>query len=330
MHLPLSSPAKIDYSDFRAHLNKLFESGKRDFACVSFVGAEGPAIYENLREGNYRDCNVGANVHLHHIGEADWSHSCFYAGRTVITSAQSLTCRDATFEGSAEFNCAGSSHELDLSGSVFRAACRLVSISSLKTLRLDRCEFSRALTIYDTSNIPQETSCSAAHFRITVEDEGNFRVLRNLFSNNRARELEGKFYSLEQRSRRLGLSWRKAAVPRTISWLYDVISEYGQSYSRALFWFCALQFVFAFGYAIAFERMHILGTIDGKVIGFTFAQLVRPFELFTNRVGPGSVFEIVPTNARGWWMFWTALQSVASLVVAALFLLALRWRFRRE
>jgi hypothetical protein len=110
-----------------------------------------------------------------------------------------------------------------------------------------------------------------------------------------------------------------------------VTAEYGQSYGRALFCFCAVQLVFAVGYAIASGRLQIPGAIDGKVIGFTFAQVVKPFELFSNRdVSESSVFEIVPVCSRSWWMFWTALHSVASLVLATLFLLALRWRFRRE
>jgi len=35
-------------------------------------------------------------------------------------------------------------------------------------------------------------------------------------------------------------------------------------------------------------------------------------------------------STAGWWLFLTALQSVLSITLFALFLLAIRWQFRRE
>jgi hypothetical protein len=194
------------------------------------------------------------------------------------------------------------------------------------------CRQRRAPSIDSTDRIPQETTCAGAQFNSTRgEDEGNYRTIRNYCSDNRARELEGKFYALEKRCHRRRLSWIRAGIPRAISWLYDATAEYGQSYGRALLWLFGLQLAFGFGYEAASGRLRIPGPIDGKIIGFTFAQVVKPFELFSNRgVSESSVFEIVPLGSRGCWMFWTAIHSVLSLALVTLLLLALRWRFRRE
>jgi len=35
-------------------------------------------------------------------------------------------------------------------------------------------------------------------------------------------------------------------------------------------------------------------------------------------------------STAGWWLFLTATQSILSISLIALFLLAIRWRFRRE
>jgi hypothetical protein len=35
-------------------------------------------------------------------------------------------------------------------------------------------------------------------------------------------------------------------------------------------------------------------------------------------------------TSSGWWLFFTAIQSILSITLIALFLLAIRWRFRRE
>jgi hypothetical protein len=331
MHLPLASPKKLVFGEFKKRVDRLFELGNRDFACIAIVGAEQAAIYDNVREGDYRNCDVGANVHLYHGGAANWSHSTFH-GIVIISPSQTFECRNAIFESAAEFHCNGSNGIVDLTKSVFQDRCRFSSLHSLSSLRLDYCTFSRAPSIDSTSHIPQETTCAGAKFNSTRgEDEGNYRTIRNYCNDNRARELEGTFYALEKRCHRRRLSWIRAGIPRAISWLYDATAEYGQSYGRALLWLFGLQLVFGFGYEAASGRLRIPGPIDGNIVGFTFAQVVKPFELFSNRgVSESSVFEIVPLCSREWWMFGTAIHSVASLVLATLFVLALRWRFRRE
>jgi hypothetical protein len=70
---------------------------------------------------------------------------------------------------------------------------------------------------------------------------------------------------------------------------------------------------------------------EPDVITFTFAQILKPFELLSAR-GPDRwpYTEILMSNHKGLWTLATVLHSIASLSLIALFLLALRWRFRRD
>jgi hypothetical protein len=69
---------------------------------------------------------------------------------------------------------------------------------------------------------------------------------------------------------------------------------------------------------------------DSHVIAFTFAQVVKPFELFSAKAPTSGAYALIPDPPSGWWLLLTATQSILSITLTALFLLAIRWRFRRE
>ena len=153
-----------------------------------------------------------------------------------------------------------------------------------------------------------------------------------LFSENRARESEGILYAAEKRCHRRGLRGWRNLLPLVLSWLYDKSAEYGHSYGRALAAFLIFQFVAVFGYAALSDRLHLLyGAYDGRVFAFTVAQLLKPFELYApEQPDPSAAFQIVPNPPDGWWLALTTMHSLVSFALLALFLLALRWRFRRD
>jgi hypothetical protein len=86
---------------------------------------------------------------------------------------------------------------------------------------------------------------------------------------------------MEKRCQRLGMTHPRKSVPRTLPFLYDLSSEYGYSYGRALSWFFAVQVLFAIAYATLSGSLQCGGDHDSRVVAFTFAQTVKPFELFS-------------------------------------------------
>ena len=162
--------------------------------------------------------------------------------------------------------------------------------------------------------------------------EGRYRTIRNLFHASRDREQEGVFYRYEKRALRRALALRRlnSWIPRAISTSYDWLAGYGQSFESALIWFIALQVGFGFLYAVMSHRFGWGWTFDSQVAAFTLAQVVKPFELLSARTPTGWPYVGVYTGGSIVWTLVTILHSLLSLTLAALFLLALRWRFRRD
>ncbi|MGO9594072.1 MAG: hypothetical protein ACLQFT_12445 [Steroidobacteraceae bacterium] len=88
--------------------------------------------------------------------------------------------------------------------------------------------------------------------------------------------------------------------------------------------------IFGLAYAALSGELQFGGEYDARVAAFTFGQIVKPFELFSSKVSTDGAYGIIPPGDRGWWLSMTAAQSVLSIALGALFLLAVRWRFRRE
>jgi hypothetical protein len=196
MHLPLSSPRKAPFEEFRQEWVRLFEADHRDFACIAIVGAPQVALYNNVREGVFRNCDVGENVQLIHGQSADWSNSRFH-GPTIIGPARTFTCKEAIFESSVEFHCSGSEVSVDLTGSIFRGRCRLSGLHALTSLRLDNCQFKAAPTIDNSSRIPQQTTCDGVRFILTATDEGKFRTIRTFLMTIERASWKGYFTRLK-------------------------------------------------------------------------------------------------------------------------------------
>lgn len=227
--------------------------------------------------------------------------------------------------------------EADFSGSKFFDGLLLSYQKKPARLALTGCECHRAPDFRDISALPDRTFFDATFSTtaITFEDEGRYRHIRNLFHSNRAREDEGKFYALERRSNWKGLTWLpiRRGVSKLFSKLYDVFSEFGQSYERALGCLLGLQLIAACFYSLAANSVCLSRcAFDVDIVRFTVAQVVKPFEAFSARGIGGWTLAATQSEGdlSGAWLFWTTLHSVLSLVLIALFFLALRWRFRRD
>jgi hypothetical protein len=84
-------------------------------------------------------------------------------------------------------------------------------------------------------------------------------------------------------------------------------------------------------YSVLSERLACLpAAYDSQMAAFTFAQVVKPFELYSAKQLVASSYTYIPSSQFGCWLTLTAIHSVLSLALVALFLLAIRWRFRRE
>lgn len=232
-------------------------------------------------------------------------------GQNIGRSAYGWSIRNSRFAG-----------EVDLQGVCFKGSLRLDGSRFISAVRLDEVQFPQLTTIHRTSFGPQATAADA---------EGGYRHARQQFRQNGNRDLEGAFYALEKRSQCKGFEWWR--ITRWMNKAYDEVAEYGQNYVRVLGVFLAVQLIAYEAYAgLAFSRWTSGPTFDDAVAAFTLAQIVKPFELLAARQPEAWFYkELLPAGAASLPVAVGAiLHSIASLVLVALFILALRWRFRRE
>jgi hypothetical protein len=224
---------------------------------------------------------------------------------------------------------------VDLTGSKVFGNLRIEGLPQKAELRLDDVTLAFAPVVSATTRISQAASFRRLELLKTAFGDGSearYRVIRNYLHDNRDREQEGIFYRYEKRAKRLGMPLREPSswIPRSVSACYDWFADYGQSYERAIVWLVGVQLGFGFLYAAMSDRFAWGGTFDSQVAAFTIAQLVRPFEILSARSPAGWPYQGVYPGGGGWWTLATVTHSVLSLILVALILLALQWRFRRE
>ena len=337
-HLPAAANGKNSVEWVQKFIAEREAKSQHDFRGLVFVAApKGQATYV-MSTGDYdcRNADVQDQVVLEtsKANKANFSGSNFHGRNHLRGRWKVLEARDCNFEGEVHCRFESGTGSIDFAGSRFGSKAKLQNVSGLTQLCLDDCEFHRAPSVLD-EKIPQQTTFNRAKFRPTAlgrQDEGKYRHIRNLFNQNRARESEGQFYALEKRAHRKSLPWRSAWFARSVSWTYDVTSAYGQSYERAFLAFVLAQLCFGLAYNIAAGRFELGGPIDAEAVSFTLSQVAKPFELLSARDPSAAAYKAI-VGEGGYstgWTFWTFVHSVLSLTLAALFLLAVRWRFRRE
>ncbi len=332
-HLPLASEKKINHQAFVTIFTDLVAQGARDFSGVAFPGnhmpLQGNPVYRTNHKLTLQKIKVGraATIALENVS-GDLSGAIFYPTSVLQSgggAGEIVVCDGSTMRGRFTFNGTSQATDVSFDGSNFRGRTLFNGVSNLTSLSFIECTFSGAPK-FGSEGLPQNTRFRGASFVARPKDEHAYRTIRLHFSKNQDRDSEGKFYALEKRCQRLGLPF---GVTRLVSFLYDKVSEYGYSYERPLYWFCTVQAVCFLCYAALSDRLALGGSYDGRVAELTFAQVVKPFELFSGKAPTEGLYQIVVAD-RGIWLILTATQSIASFALLALFLLALRWRFKRE
>lgn len=180
---------------------------------------------------------------------------------------------------------------------------------------------------FENCELHESINFEGAKFLDTGSDGAvqSYRTLKRAMEAIRARRFEGIFYALEQRSlRRTGAD---SLVNRSISAIYDGLSDYGQSCIRPFFIWLVTQTIFSIVYAtIAAKGLVILPKVDwSQAVAFAMAQSLRPFAIWATNYAP-------PQWAQESWLMVRVIGTVNSLISSLLWglsILALRWRFRR-
>ncbi len=181
---------------------------------------------------------------------------------------------------------------------------------------------------FHNADLHQDTDFMDADFQDkSGEAAPAYCTLKLAMGRARAVDEEAMFYALEMESRRK----REDTPPsvKVFSRLYERAADYGRSFTRPLGWLGETTGVFFLVYLICFAALVPggLGEQDVWDVGrFTMRQIVPPFDAFT--LGTTEGLPAGLSRLPLWLGFVAMIQSIVSLGLIGLFILALRRRFR--
>ncbi len=213
----------------------------------------------------------------------------------------------------------------------------------------DSTEFSGAIfqgvPDFHNAKLHQDTDFRNTNFQFvrghddeeTSRGERAYRTLKLAMEEKRSRVEEADFFAKEMECRR-----NRSDVPwyeRSMATLYKYGSDYGRSFIRPVICIALSLLIFFLPY-MELIRVHERSchshdkTIElrqyaADITVFEFQQIVRPFEVWSTRYRtPDTLMKRPVECAPTWVRFWATLQSLITIGLLTLFVLAVRRRFR--
>lgn len=173
----------------------------------------------------------------------------------------------------------------------------------------------------------QDTNFDSTNFLDTSSDHAAraYRTLKLAMENVRARQEEADFFALEQKSLR-GHNNIQIMIKVT-SWLYEIFSDYGRNVFRPGLVLIASWLYFFALYAGVLRSAGDKEGLLGKSITLAVKQVVRPFWIWfeaNEKISDATLTSVYLIK------FFATIQSILSIVLIALFLLALRRQFKMD
>ena len=265
-------------------------------------------------EASFVDAIFAASLHMKKtiFGEkADFSshgisssiHGLTKSSEPALGDFQEMECEHTEFLKEADFT-----------NRQFLSATSFKSTKFAKAPKFHNCK------------LHADTDFSHTQF-LDTESDGAARAYRTLklgMEQNRSRNEQAVFYALEQKSLR-----KRPDTPKTvkiISWLYEKIANYGQSFVRPLLWLVTIYGIFFVIYAVSLNPSPASWQMFEDIARFTMAQVVRPFHAFT--LTESQSFGATSVKIPFGIAFAAAIHSIMSITFVAVILVALRRRFR--
>lgn len=345
-HLPLETVDKSPTEKTRWNGERIAQFNERIFAFIKKAKKEGKAAdltgvvfpgdisFEGFHSGESTFPDVC--FFKAHFGDVARFRDTHFGGLAVFHKAhfgEVAGFPGARFEGGAFFGGVpeggpkegGAFEYASFPGATFEAEADFSDRRFQKATDFSDCVFHEAPRFHN-SRLHQDTDFTGAEF-LDFESGGAARAYRTLklaMENVRAWDEAGMFFAHEQKSRR-----HEAETPwavKAFSLLYQITADYGRSFALPLAWLM--------GAAAAFFLVYLAGFTGGEptwegaaeAASFTLRQIVRPFDALAST--PAAESGMNPLRLTLGLRALAALHSLLSLAFVALFLVALRRRFK--
>jgi uncharacterized protein YjbI with pentapeptide repeats len=222
-------------------------------------------------------------------------------------------------------------NEINFDGSIFRGTTSFQNRKFSFLTNYSQCMFFKAPNFHNSEIHTNSIFPTLKNFKDTNCKEAAiaYRTLKQFMEQHRARDEEAMFFALEQKSKRNDPDTTRTS--KIFSYLYDLFSSYGRNVGRPI--------AFIFGFICLFWFIYLLflsPTINPKLeldigliwqtFGFIVEQSVSPFRVW--RISE------IPFGDKNVNLLLLKLiatfQSLLILSLFGLFLITLRWKFKRE
>lgn len=239
---------------------------------------------------------------------------CRYFGHRDSTFSDFVWILDNKFQG--HYNCFSSNflREAYFEENEFVRVCTFDRASFTRLISFNGSVFHVAPTFYGSS-FGEEILLQGAKFvDLTSTDAyGSYRILRKNFMSTGRRRDEAQLYYLEQAA----LTRSSRGVDRFVGSSYEAISGYGTSISRIL----ASSVIGG----VLFVAIYLYFYMDiERSAMFFFRQLFSPFSVWNDGAS------IPPGLGQMAWGLLASLQGLYFILLTALFIFALGWKFKKE
>lgn len=336
-----------DFSDVHFQCTEIFFTGCTFGDNVSFQRA-----HFNCHTTHFSKAKFSANSHIDFGSTlfsgklADFSDAHFN-GAAVLFSSSNFSVDQVNFQtrkfqdseqesllsfGTIKFDGARFSGFSNFTNRPFLNESLFVDADFRKAPKFHGCTLHQNTTFPPIENFKDTKSDGAAH---------SYRTLRLAMKQQEAHDEEAMFWALEQRSKRNSMecnplnNWKNLFnwIPWLLSAVYALLSNYGLSINRPLIaltgWLYGATPVLYFCLRATVDKL-CGSTTYGDLLGFSLSQSLRPFFIWGDYDGSG-IKSILGRNVDvlSVKLFATA-DSLISLVLIALLILAVRRRFRMQ
>jgi len=306
------SQCKVDRS-----LN-LGESVIRDMADVEILG--------NLV---LRSARFGANAESKSTLTRCIIHGQVDGGKLEIHAP--LTIQDCEFFDNVTLEYATFANRVEMLDNKFKKTVKFANATFQAPLEFRRCEFSLPPDFHNVAKVHTDTAFTGCKFRSfsTLSDLAAYRKLRQLISEDvRSDYFDGVLFACEKRTEaNINLEAGAEIVGSGISKLYDWASEYGQSVWRPLVALLITSAIFILLFLL------LSSGIDSKNAG---TEYVSPLDKAVGlwEINTFAPFSFVARSTHYWpttglLHFLSIAQTIVTLTLVTLFVLAVRRRFRK-
>ncbi|HSW69138.1 MAG TPA: hypothetical protein VLI69_03125 [Gammaproteobacteria bacterium] len=250
------------------------------------------------------------NLTFSKLADFSFSESCLVKKNFIGNIFYSIKFENCKFE------------EVNFNNRIFKSTTDFSSCVFNKAPYFFNCIFHQHTIFPPQKNFKDTHSKSAAHA---------YRALYRAMSDLRDRGYESMFYALIQKSE------RKSGIQpfhvRIASWLYEKITNYGQDIGMPLLWLLVITLLFSLCYAMLKSPIinfsaSINWAIIGNGIDTSIKQIVKPFSFYSD--SGNTFFNSLTTTDRVYFKIFAISQTIFSWSLITLFLLSMRWKFKKD